>query len=114
VQLRDRQLVFSPSDLRAFVACPHLTTLQLAVARGERTKPFRINLHADLIRRKGEEHERRYLDQIRAQGRTIAEPQTSPDTEEAIRNAEAEVIYQAQFEHAGWRGIADFLERLPE
>jgi uncharacterized protein len=112
--VRRADRLFSPSDLNAFLACPHLTTLQLAVARGWLTKPFRINLHADLIRRKGQEHERRYFDQLRAQGRSVAEPQTAAQTEEAILPAEADVIYQAQFEHDGWRGIADFLERLPD
>jgi uncharacterized protein len=107
-------MVLSPSDLNAFLACPHLTTLQLAVADGDLGKPFRINLHADLIQRKGEEHERRYLEQLRADGKTVAEPPTAADTEEAIRGADADVIYQAQFEHDGWVGIADFLERLPD
>ena len=31
----DQRFRFSPSDLNGFLACPHLTTLQLAVARGE-------------------------------------------------------------------------------
>ncbi|HEY2938335.1 MAG TPA: TM0106 family RecB-like putative nuclease [Gaiellaceae bacterium] len=107
-------LTFSPSDLNAFLACPHLTTLQLAVARSELEKPYRVNLHAELIRRKGDEHERRYLDELRAQGNAIAEPATADETEEAIRAAEVDIIYQAQLEHDGWRGIADFLERLPD
>jgi uncharacterized protein len=104
----------SPSDLNVFLACPHLTTLQLRVARGELERPYRVNLHADLIRRKGDEHERLYLDRLRAEGKRIAEPQTAAETEEAVRAAEADIIYQAQFEHEGWRGIADFLERLPD
>jgi predicted RecB family nuclease len=107
-------LTLSPSDLNAFLACPHLTTLQLGVARGELQKPFRVNLHADLIRRKGEEHEERYLEGLRAQSERIAEPLTADETEEAIRAAEADIIYQAQLEDEGWRGIADFLERLPD
>jgi uncharacterized protein len=107
-------MLFSPSDLNAFLACPHLTMLQVRVARDDLTKPYRINLHADIIRRKGEEHERRYLHKLAAEGKIIAEPQTAAETEEAIRAAEADVIYQAQFEHDGWRGIADFLERLPD
>jgi predicted RecB family nuclease len=108
------RLILSPSDLNVFLACPHLTTLQLAVAGGELQKPFRINLHAELIRRKGEEHERRYLSELRAEGKTVAEPATATETEEAIRASQANVIYQAQMEHEGWRGIADFLERLPD
>src|SRR5918995_4369899 len=114
MQRANSRIPFSPSDLNAFLACPHLTTLQLAVARGALTKPYRVNLHADLIRRKGDEHERRYLEQLRADGKTIAEPATAAETEEGIRNAEDEVIYQARLEHDGWRGIADFLQRLPD
>ncbi len=60
---------FSPTDLNAFLACEHLTTLQVAVARGELEKPFRHNPHADLIRRKGDEHEAAYLARLRAEGR---------------------------------------------
>lgn len=57
MQPRDGQMTFSPSDLNAFLACPHLAMLQLAVARGEIEKPYRVNRHADLIRAKGDEHE---------------------------------------------------------
>ena len=60
--------LFSPTDLNAFLACEHLTTLQLAVARGELAKPWRHNPHADLIRRKGDEHEAAYLARLRADG----------------------------------------------
>jgi uncharacterized protein len=114
VHSKARTLSFSPSDLNAFLACPHLTTLEVAVARGEFKKPFRVNLHAELIQRKGEEHEQRYLDELRAEGKIIAEPQTAAEAEAAIRAAEANFIYQARFEDNGWRGIADFLERLPD
>jgi predicted RecB family nuclease len=109
-----RKLIFSPSDLNAFLACPHLTTLELAVARAELEKPYRLNLHADLVRRKGDEHERRYLEDLRAQGKTIAEPVTAAETEEEVRKAEADIIYQARLEADGWRGIADFMERLDD
>jgi hypothetical protein len=37
----DDRLMFSPSDLVGFVACPHLTTLELAVAREELKRPHR-------------------------------------------------------------------------
>ena len=57
----DQRFRFSPSDLNAFLACPHLTTLELAVARDELPKPYRHNPHAELIRRKGDEHEAAYL-----------------------------------------------------
>jgi predicted RecB family nuclease len=114
VQFDGTSLAISPSDLNAFLACPHLSTLEVSVAQSELEKPYRVNLHAELIQRKGDEHERRYLDGLRDEGKTIAELATAAETEEAIRTAAADVIYQAQFEHDGWRGIADFLERLPD
>jgi predicted RecB family nuclease len=118
VQRRDGQLILSPSDLNAFLACPHLTALELAVALGELEKPFRVNLHADLIRRKGDEHEQRYLEQLRAKGRDVLEidfedrdwERAAAATEDAIRQG-ADVVYQAALVHGGWRGLADFVER---
>src|SRR5215218_1218638 len=109
-------LLFSPSDLHAFLACPHLTTLELAVAGGRLERPFRVNLHADLIRRKGEEHERGYLERLRAEGREIVEigfddrdwERAARETERAIQGG-ADVVYQGCLAEGNWRGIADFL-----
>jgi predicted RecB family nuclease len=121
MQLTSGRVSFSPSDLNAFLACPHLTTLQLAVARGELEKPFRVNLHADLIRRKGEEHERRYLERLRAEGHEVFKiPFDDRDWERAAAatavaiRAGAEVVYQAVLAEGNWRGLADFLERQPD
>jgi hypothetical protein len=50
-------LSFSPSDLTAYLACEHLTQLELKVARRELAKLQREDLQSDLIRLKGEEHE---------------------------------------------------------
>ena len=58
MQVRDGHASFSPSDLNGLLSCPHPTALQVAVARDELVKPFRVNLHADLIRRKGESTDR--------------------------------------------------------
>jgi uncharacterized protein len=73
VQLRDRRLSFSPSDLTAFLACAHLTTLELAAARGEVARPAVDNAQAELIRRKGDEHERAYLAELYARGLSVYE-----------------------------------------
>ncbi len=114
------KFLFSPSDLVSFVACEHLTQLELAVALGERTRPSFGNAYADLIKRKGEEHERNFLEALRGAGHVVVqvglgEPRdfvaAAKATAEAVR-AGAEYIYQAVFLVDGWRGIADFLERV--
>jgi predicted RecB family nuclease len=110
---------FSPSALNNFVACPHLAQLELRVERGELEKPFRPNPHADLIRRKGDEHEARYLASLGEGVVTIGEPwkigwaEAAAATEQAIR-AKAPHVYQATFVDGDWRGLADFLELQPD
>ena len=123
----DGTLRLSPSDLSAHLACPHLTTLSLRVARGELVQPHLDSPHRDLIFRKGNEHEQAYLARLVAEGRSIVRIPTYDDeafdagearrlTEEAIRAGAADVIYQPYLvdEKGRWRGFADFLERLPD
>jgi predicted RecB family nuclease len=111
----------SPSALTGYLACTHLASLQFGVARGDEAMPLDENAQADLIRTKGEEHEARYLRRLREEGRTVLEiPFDDRDferavgvTENAIRVAEHDVIYQACLASDEWRGFADFLERTP-
>jgi predicted RecB family nuclease len=118
MQQRDGFTFFSPSDLNAFLECEHLTQLELAVARGQIERPEAENLQADLVKRKGNEHEAAYLAELVAAGRDVVTiPFEDFDfeagaraTEEAIR-AGADVIYQACFVDGDWRGFADFVER---
>ena len=75
--------------------------------------------------RKGNEHEAAHLASLEAQGLRVLRLKTYDDegfdadearraTEEAIRSAEADVIYQAYLTDGTWRGFADFLVRLPD
>src|SRR3989442_15704553 len=113
-------ITLSPSDLNDYLECPHLTALALEVARGERARPFVADEHAELLRRKGELHERAYLERLRAEGRqiveiTLEEPwdfdAAARQTAEAMR-AGAEIISQATFVDGRWRGRADFLVKI--
>ncbi|HSB39652.1 MAG TPA: TM0106 family RecB-like putative nuclease [Gaiellaceae bacterium] len=118
----DDRLTFSPSDLNAFLACAHLTSLQVRVAREELERPFRHNPFAELIRRKGDEHEAAYLQRLLDAGREVTTigfddqdwERAAAETEAAIR-AGADVVYQACLRDPSgtWRGFADFVERLP-
>ncbi|MEX2222792.1 MAG: TM0106 family RecB-like putative nuclease [Candidatus Rokuibacteriota bacterium] len=120
MQHRDDQLLFSPSDLGNFLACEHLTQLDLTLALEHGRRPSYENAYAELLRTKGEEHEQAFLETLRATGRRVVEVRlnTARDfadgtrrTAEAMR-AGADYVYQAVFFAHGWRGIADFLERV--
>src|SRR5436305_1110777 len=117
MQLVNGQIFLSPTDLNDYVDCQHVTTLALEVARGQRTAPHVANEEAELLRQKGEIHERDFLERLRAEGRTIAEiglgerwdfDAAASRTAEAMRTG-ADVIYQATFVNGPWRGRADFL-----
>src|ERR687892_1034522 len=121
MRLNDGRLTYSPSDLTGYLASGHLTQLERRVALGLLAQPAAENPEAELVKRKGEEHERAYLERLRAQGRTVREisldhddgdwERAARETKEAIR-AQTDVVYQGVFlDPDGWRGIADFLER---
>ena len=120
MQRVSERLLFSPSDLGAFLACEHLTQLELAVTLGEGRSPGYENSYAELLRSKGQEHEAAFLATLRAEGRSVVEVRLAGRrdfeagtrrTAEAMR-AGADYVYQAVFFASGWRGIADFLERV--
>ena len=73
MQLYDGKLLLSPSDLSNYLACPHLTTLELETAHGTRTKPHIREALAQLVADKGDLHEKRYLDHLRAEGHEVVE-----------------------------------------
>ena len=73
---------------RPFLACEHLTTLSLEHARGAIERPEVENEQAELIFRKGLEHEHAYLESLRAQGLTVLEI-SDPEGGDAGRPAQS-------------------------
>jgi uncharacterized protein len=120
MRLTDDGLRFAPSDLANFAACEQLTQLEVAAALGELEQPHYEDAFAELLKRKGEEHEAAYLASLRAAGYEVVELGLGDDldfeaaaarTAEAMRSGAA-YLYQAVLVLDGWRGIADFLERV--
>ena len=114
-----RSLYLLALDLTGYLACPHELTraafAALAPAPDRNARPAG--------QRKGEEHERAYLDRLRAAGRTVIEISLEPDhdweraareTERAIDDRRRRRLPRRLPRPTGWRGIADFLERQPD
>ncbi len=116
VNVANGTVLLSPSDLTAHLACEHLTTLDLRVARGELAKS-EPSEEAQLLFAKGNAHEAAYLERLRAEGLDVREIVVDGDFEiagQATREAIAEgvdVVYQAVLAEGRWRGQADFLIR---
>ena len=61
-------MTFSPTHLANFLACRHTLTLELEARAGLREKPTWSDPLADQLRKRGEEHERRYVNSLREKG----------------------------------------------
>jgi len=140
MQLIDGRPVYAATDLVGFLACGHRLALERAALEGLVARPVRNDPSIELIARRGLEHERRYLEDLRAQGLRVVEiekdgsavapmieagvdgtvPPTptagdelraaAAQTVDAMRDR-ADVVYQATFFDGTWRGHADFLLR---
>jgi uncharacterized protein len=125
VQLIDGRPVYAATDLVGFLACSHRLALERAALAGLVAKPMRDDPTIELIAKRGLAHERRYLDELRASGRTVVEIErdgsaatvgdelraAALETEAAMRRG-VDVVYQATFFDGRWRGHADFLLRV--
>jgi predicted RecB family nuclease len=119
VRQSDGTLWLSPSDLSGHLGCAHLTTLALEAAEGKRVWPAEVGAYMQMVFDKGNEHEAAYRQALLDAGREVVEVafDRSDWAAGAERTAElmragVDVIYQAPFAFAGWRGVADFLERV--
>ncbi|HEV7200275.1 MAG TPA: TM0106 family RecB-like putative nuclease, partial [Candidatus Limnocylindria bacterium] len=125
MQLIDGSPVYSATDLVGYLECEHLTALERAVLAGLAERPHVTDPELDVLRRRGEQHERRYLAELTGEGRSVVEitlDGSIEDRGEQLRAAAAEteramaagsdVIYQATFFDGTWRGHADFLLRV--
>ena len=125
MQLIDGRPVFSATDLVGYLACEHLTALERVALTGAHPRPVRVDRELDIIRRRGFQHEARYLAQLRDEGRSVVTIESRDEEERGARIARqaadtvnamasgADVIFQATFFDGRWLGYADFLLRRP-
>src|SRR5579864_8888151 len=123
MQRLDGRFVYAASDLNDYLECKRLTELDSLVARRMIPPPDAADEQRALIRRKGEEHERAYLEAMRARHPGgVVEFERSQSGIEIYRDAERAtlgamrdgkpIIYQATFFDGQFIGHADFLRRV--
>ncbi|MGH8999312.1 MAG: TM0106 family RecB-like putative nuclease [Acidimicrobiia bacterium] len=122
MQLIDGRLVLSPGDLTGHLDCEHLSALDLSAARGERERPGTGDATLDVLRRRGDEHERRYLELLRGQGLDVVEVDRGSSTLLALAAAEAatveamasgaDAVHGGTFFDGRWRAHPDVLLRV--
>src|SRR6185436_13557017 len=71
MQIIDGQPVFSATDLVGFLACEHLTALELAATARLVKRPIRDDAELEVLQQRGMDHEQRYLADLEAKGRRV-------------------------------------------
>lgn len=121
MRLRSNDTVlYSATDLVNFLGCAHATSLDLEVLGQALTAPKKEDdEYLQLLSKLGIEHERSYLEKLRAEGRSIEEINL-PDEDIEGRHAATlaamqrgmDVIYQGALLDAPWHGYSDFLLKI--
>jgi predicted RecB family nuclease len=115
-----RHIRLSGSDLSNHLACRHLTTLDLQLARGERAEPQWAAPDLKVIQELGLRHETAYLTHLSAQGLVIENLGYIDHKEEgrllaetlALMERGAQVIAQGALSDGEWFGRPDVLRRV--
>jgi len=120
MRLVDDLLRLSATDLANHLGCIHLSQLNRAVAEGRARKPLWNDPMGKLLRERGLEHEKAYLEHLRADGElTVVEIPDEPGVDGfaatvAAMRAGADVVYQAPLGDEHWYGRADFLRKVEQ
>jgi predicted RecB family nuclease len=107
----------SASDLSQSLSCRHLTALNLAVALGRRSPPSWRDPVLVVLRQRGLDHERGYVDGLRAQKLTIIDLSDNEADDAVANSIEAmrsgvDVVVQAALRNNRWFGRPDVLRRV--
>ena len=111
------ELTLSATDLSNFLGCRHRTALDMAVAHGARKRPYYNDPLVEILGQRGLEHERKYVEALRAEGRALVDlselrgDELTEKTIEAIR-AGADVIVQGALRDGRWLGKPDVMLRV--
>lgn len=118
MQIQNDALRLSATDLVGYLNCRHLTQLELAVARGELSRPKFRDPALEALWERGRQHELAYVEHLRLQGRSSVVIEGVDITNDAVAattaamRAGVDVIVQAALRNGCWAGRADVLLRV--
>lgn len=108
----------SATDLVGHLNCRHLTQLDLAVVAGELSKPKLWDPLLEVLAERGAQHERGYIDHLKAAGFPVAFVNSVGIDDNAVlettklMKAGAPIIAQGALRNRHWGGRADILRRV--
>ena len=117
MRMSGTSIELSASDLSQFLGCRHLTALNLAVAQGLRAAPTWVDPVLMVLRQRGLDHERSYIDTLASEGLSVSNLSDCSDDEAILRSADAmaaglDAIVQPALRNGRWFGRPDVLRRV--
>jgi len=118
MKLLEQHLRLAATDLSNHLACHHVTTLDLGVARGHREKPKWQAPDLAIIQELGLRHETRYLDHLRTQDLSFVDLREFKNDDRAVAETIAamergvDVIAQGALCNDHWFGKPDVLRKV--
>ena len=76
MRVREGTTTLSATDLANHLSCPHLTALNLRLAKGEIKEPLWEDPHLRMLQQRGSEHEKSYIESLRSKGVEIIDLST--------------------------------------
>jgi len=112
-------VTLAATDLANHLSCRHLTAVNLRLAKGEIAEPSWDNPHLRVLQQRGLEHEKAYIEGLRAKGLDVVDLSNEPEAAAsaatwAAMESGAQVIVQASLGDGSWRGRADVLLRVEQ
>lgn len=111
-------LDLTATDLSNFLGCRHRTALEMGVAHGKHERPYWPDPLLEILFQRGLEHEKAYVESLRAVAPDIVDLSGVEDADAAVaRTLEgmrsgADVIVQAGLRDGRWSGRPDMLRRV--
>jgi len=117
MRIQQNKLHLSATDLANHLSCPHLTNLSLSAAREEIVAPEWQAPHLVVLRQRGMDHERGYIQSLMEQGLEVVDYGSEAEDRAFARTVAAmeagvTVIYQGYLRDGKWGGRPDVLLRV--
>jgi predicted RecB family nuclease len=118
MHVHGHELVLSATDLSNFLGCRRRTGLDMAVAYGKLSRPYRDDPLLELLWQRGDEHEKRFVASLRAESATIVDLSGLDDPVERVAMTLEEmakgtdVIVQGGLSDDRWFGKPDVMRRV--
>jgi len=118
MHVHGHELVLSATDLSNFLGCRRRTGLDMAVAYGKLSRPYRDDPLLELLWQRGDEHEKRFVESLRAESSTIVDLGDLDDPVERVAMTLEEmakgtdVIVQGGLSDDRWFGKPDVMRRV--